>query len=110
MIAVGTNLKAPMLVLVSFILYQGLAFRVNGGLRFSILSFSDKSVIYFFLAVGCLIGYIFRFYRSSFISPFEWVSISNTFSGSVLVPLGSVMHCEVNTVIVFGVGSFFKML
>ena len=110
MVAVGTNLKAPMLVLVCYILYQAQAFRVNGGLRFSILTFSDKCVIYFFLAVGCLIGYIFRFYRGRFISPFEWVSISNTFSGSVIVPLGSVLHCEVKTVIVFGVGSFFKML
>jgi len=108
-VAVGPYLKVPMLVLVTYILYQGLAFRVNSGLRFSILSLSDKSVIYFFLAAGCLIGYIFKFYRSRFISPFEWVSISNTLTGSVTVPLGSVLHCEVSTVIVFGVGSFFKM-
>merc|ERR1712212_134478 len=110
LLAIGPSLKAPMLVLVIYMLYQGQSFRSNSRLSLSILTLSDKSVIYLFLAVGCLLGYTFRSYRCVFSSPFEWVSLSFCGAGRLLVPLGSVSLSEVKLALVFGVGSSYRTL
>jgi len=110
LLAIGPSLKAPMLVLVFYMLYQGQSFRAKSRLSLSILTLCDKSVIYLFLAVGCLLGYTFRSYRCVFTSPFEWVSLSFCGAGRLLVPLGSVSLSEVKFALVFGVGSSYRTL